>query len=543
LTQPSPRSDATAIGGLALAFFTRPQFLVLAAILLLAVLLLEGPRAALGRHRLLAGACVLAILVVVPLAALGETHRLLGDYGVTATQGSVLPPGIWKSAAIHIDLLALGLGVLPFLLGVGWTYSNFRGGAGAKRAFAVFTGLALPLLALETASYDVRFGGVDVFRTRYLFYLTPLLLLASAAALVGRLPVWGIVGATVFFSATIAFAGLPRVAGILLDSGESVLNGVIRDLSPGLPAGVFIALCGLALGGICLAFQWLPRPLVLVGASVLTFAFCASTTGYAFERLLSGNTAAGFPVTGQDRVRDWVDRAAEGRSVAVLAYPVSRDWGYSAIAWWDAEFWNNTIRRAFIGQNGRWTYTPFAATTARFDPATGEAPDTDKAPKLVLVAPSDSRFGLVGKQVVANAGLALMKVKRPWRAAWTSTGLYPDGWIHPNHPARVRIYSGRNAPTQIFKVAVILDSPPEATHDVSYRVGTATGTLAPTIRAEPQTRVCVPAGGHADITLQSQRAATIGSPPIAPVPGPTRNVGLIVSGVQLSPTGNPCSPG
>ena len=36
LVQPSPRRDALAIGALALAFFTRPQFLVLAAVLPLA---------------------------------------------------------------------------------------------------------------------------------------------------------------------------------------------------------------------------------------------------------------------------------------------------------------------------------------------------------------------------------------------------------------------------------------------------------------------------------------------------------------------------
>ena len=75
-------------------------------------------------------------MVVVPLAALGEAHRLLGDYGVTATQGSLLPAGVWKSAAIHLDVLAVGLGVVPFLLGAGWTYSNLRGGPVAARAFA-----------------------------------------------------------------------------------------------------------------------------------------------------------------------------------------------------------------------------------------------------------------------------------------------------------------------------------------------------------------------------------------------------------------------
>ena len=89
---------------------------------------------------MLAGAYVAAALVVVPLAALGEAHRLLGDYGVTATEGSLLPAGVWKAAAIHLDVVAVGLGVIPFLLGTAWTYSNLRGGPVAARAFATFTG-------------------------------------------------------------------------------------------------------------------------------------------------------------------------------------------------------------------------------------------------------------------------------------------------------------------------------------------------------------------------------------------------------------------
>ena len=112
----------------------------------------------------------------------------------------------------------------------------------AARAFAAFPGIALPALAFETGSYDVRFGGAEVIRDRYLSTSRPLLLVATAAALVGRGSRSGVVvGATAFFAMTVAFAGFPRVARRRVDSAESVLNGVIRDLSPGLPPGVFVA--------------------------------------------------------------------------------------------------------------------------------------------------------------------------------------------------------------------------------------------------------------------------------------------------------------
>ena len=542
LAEPSPRRDAVAIALLGLAYFTRPQFLVLAAVLPLGALAVDGPRRALDRHRVVAGAIAAAVLVVVPLAALGQSHRLLGDYGVTATEGSVLPSGVWKGAALHLDLLALGIGVLPFLLGAGWIYSRLRAAEPPVRAFATLAALALPLLALETASYDLRFGGAGVIRERYLFYLVPLLLIATAAALLGRLPIRGIVGATAFFAATVAFAGLPRVNGVALDSAEAVLFGVIRDLSPGLPPGVFVALCGVGLGVVSLALARLPSAAVVLGVAVAVFAYSASVTGYTFERLLTSKTASGVPVTGQRRVRDWVDRAARGRSVALIAYPVSRDWGYSAVSWWDAEFWNSRILHAFVGADGHWTYTPFPASQLRVNQRTGVVDGSDEAPKLVLMAFSDSRLGLAGKRVGANLGLMLLKVKRPWRATWTSTGLYPDGWLRPGRPALLRVFAQKDEPTQNVKVAVTLDSPPEATGEVTYAVGSTRGRLAPTIRAVPATKVCVPAGGHADVAVRSQRAARINGPPFEPKPEPRRNVGLIVSGVTVSPTGNPCTP-
>jgi hypothetical protein len=541
LAEPSPRRDALAVGGLALAFFTRPQFLFLAAVLPLAAVAVDGPRRALARHRPLAGAYAVGIAVVAPLAALGDSHRLLGDYGVTATEGSLLPSSVWKSAALHLDVLSVGVGVVPFVLGAAWAYTRLRDPSPRLRAFAALTAASLPLLALEAASFDVRFGGPDVIRDRYLFYLAPLLLLATATCLgEERLPVAAIAAATAFFAATVAFADFEPAAGLRVDSAQSVLNGVIHDESAGLPAGVFVALCGVLLGAICLALAWVPRQAAVLAVALAVFAFGGSTAGYAFERLLTSRAPSGLPVTGQSRVRDWVDRSAPS-SVALLAYPISRDWAQSAVAWWESEFWNGSITRAFVVPGGTFTYTPFPSSTLRLDFDHGTFPGTEGAPPYVLAAPGDSRFGLAGTQTAANTGLVLLAVERPYRALWATRGLDVDGWTRPGRPAAVRVYAAPGHTSEQVRVAVSLDSPPEAQASAGYRLGTATGTVTPGTRAVAEMRVCVPRGGHADLVLDTRRAATIAGPPVGPEPGPSRDVGPALSGVELTPTGVACS--
>ncbi len=542
IAEPSRRTDVLAALALALAFFTRPQFLFLAAVLPLAAVVTVGPRPALRQHRVLAIVYAIGLVVVALLAALGQAHRLLGDYGVTATEGSLLPAIAWKSAAIHVDVLAVGLGIVPLLLGGGWAYSSLRGGAVRLRAFAVITALAIPLLALETGSYDVRFGGPDVIRDRYLFYLAPLLLLATAVCLLQeRLPLVGIAAVTVVFAATAVFGDFAPVAGLWVDSPESVLNGLIHDQSGGLPAGVFVALCGLVLGLICLGLALVPRGAALAGVAVAVFCFGGAVAGYAFHRLLTSNTPLGVPTTGKSRVRNWIDTVVPaGNPVALLAYPLSRDWGQSAIQWWDAEFWNNRARRAFVVPDGTYTYTPFPSTVLRLDFATGRFAGTDDAPPFVLTAPNEARFGLAGAQAAANVGLVLRQVERPYRAQWATRGLDSDGWTRPGRPATIRLYADPGAPAQAATVTVLLDAPPEAGGPVPYRLGEQRGTIAPGTRVQPVQTVCMPAGRHADLTLDAGRSAAIAGPPLGPNPGPVREVGVVVSGVFVSDERQPC---
>ena len=240
-------------------------------------------------------------------------------------------------------------------------------------------------------------------------------------------------------------------------------------------------------------------------------------------------------------MRDWIDTVVPaGNPVALLAYPLSRDWGQSAIQWWDAEFWNNRARQAFVVPDGTYTYTPFPSTVLRLDFATGRFAGTDDAPPFVLTAPNEARFGLAGAQTAANVGLVLRQVERPYRAQWATRGLDSDGWTRPGRPATIRLYADPGAPSQAATVTVLLDAPAEAGGPVSYRLGEQRGTIAPGTRVQPVQTVCMPAGGHADLTLDAGRAAAIAGPPLGPNPGPVREVGVVVSGVFVSDERQPC---
>ena len=539
LAEPSPRRDALALAALGLAYFTRPQFLFLAAVLPLAAIAVDGGRRAFAHHRLLAQVYAGGIVAVAIFAALGKGHRLLGDYGVTATQGSLLPAGVWKSAAIHLDTVAIGIGILPLLLGAGWAYANLRA-APRPRAFAAITALSVPLLALEAASYDLRFGGAGVIRDRYVFYLAPLLLLASAVSLhAPRLPVLGIALATAFFAGTVAFAELKPLPGLSVDSPVEVVFGLIHDESAGLPAGVFVCVCGLLIGVIGIGLAWLPRPLGAAVSAVVVLGFSAAVAGTAFDKLLTSRAVSGLPVRGDSRVRDWVDRATNG-SVGLLAYPISRTWDQSAVAWWEAEFWNDSATRAFVVPDGHFTYTPFPSATLRLDAGNGLFDRTEHAPPYILVSETESRFGLAGSQLAATGGLVLLTVERPYRALWATDGLDPDGWTRPSHAAKIRVFAEPGRAPQLVRVAVSLDAPPEARTAAAYRLDTASGTIAPGSRVAAEASVCVPRGGHADLTLGAPRSATIAGPPFGPERGQLREVGVVVSGVRLTPTGEAC---
>jgi hypothetical protein len=538
LSRPSRRADLLALGGLALAFFTRPQFLVLAVVFPLAALV-HDRRRALALHPVAAIAYAVGAVAFVVLAATGHASSILGDYRVAATHGSVLPSGVWKGAVVRADTVALGLGVLPFVLGVGWIALR-----ALKSAFAALALLTIVALCIEVASYDIRFAVLGLVRDRYLFYLAPLILIAAAAAIAdvarGRVAI-AVAAATVFFAATAPLLAVRRRDGLFVDAVVDTLSGPIRDVASGFDPGLFVGLCGLAIGAAAVtAIISFPRTIVAVVSALAVFAFTGSAAGYAFATLVSGNGPSGRPITGSPGlVRAWVDNPTHGQPTAIFPYPLGLDWAPSAILWWDVEFWNRSVTRTF-SNDPAFTYTPydqFPTHPIRIDPRTGVLAGTERAPRYVVLADGDSRLRLIGTSVGVSYGLSIFDVPRPYRARVATYGLDDDGWTRPGRPARVRVFAVPGAAAERVDLKIHLGAPP--TGPASFSLGGMRRTIAMGKQAVAKASVCVPAGGHADVTLRGSGTTRIIAVPYGPGDFSTRTVGPRIGLIETG-GGSPC---
>ena len=549
---PSGRRDLLAVGALALAVSARTQFAALAVVLPLAILghevgyarsLRTGVRAAFDRHRLLAAIYALGVVVVVVVAVVDSTGGVLGVYAVTVEEGSLLPSGIWSSAAEHLDAVAIGCGLAPFVLGGGWLLATLaRPRSRAEHAFATLTLLTTAVLTFEVASFSVRFGA-DIVRDRYLFYVVPLLLAGSAAALSSarsRPVAIGAGAVTLFFAATVASLPFTRYPGISVDSPASVLNDLLVEQSGALGTGTFVALLGL-FAGLVLVLGLVFAPRVLVASAVVGALgiFSVLTLWSEADRTLSSPGLSGRPLAGPPGlVLHWVDTVVpDGEEVALVALPVSTAWNTTAVRWWDVEFWNRSVARAYVTPEGHFTYTPFPVETLEIDRQTGTVADSENAPRYHVGAPGDPRFGLAGIRVALNLGFVVREVERPYRAVWATTSLETDGWTRPGQPALIRVYEPGSV-----RVRVTLSAPEEAParYVISSGAESRAGELEAGVGDVELFGLCVPEGSHAELRLVATSIARIPVVQLSPAVEGTRPVGVHVAPIEVEPLRRPC---
>ncbi len=541
VVQPGDRNDALALGAIALAALARPQLAILGIVFGLTAFTQELRFGRRWRaHRVALAAFGFGVLVLVAAAAVGSAGSLLGSYAPTVQEGSLLSRAALRSAAVHLDVLGIALGIVPLLLGGGWALQTLVRGRVVPElhAFAAFVVTTVLLLTLEVGSFVSRFAlGLDV-KDRYLFYIAPLLVLASAAALVDpRVPTAGLFAATAFFVLTVGWESFEPVLGINLDSPGSVphewLSRIAANIGISTSTLVVLAAGVLALV-LVFALRALPRRPVGAAVLVAVLIACGLETGYAWGRLLESNGPSGAPIAARPTdAKSWVDRSVPaGADVGMLAQSVAQDWFPSAVAWWNVEFWNARVTHAYIV--GGWFYytpDPFPHPTLRVDFATG-ALKGDPAPYLVRTT-VDTRFRPVGATVGVAPDMEVVRLESPARAAWATRGLAPDGWTRRGIPAVLRVYG--DGPVDV-RLTV---SAPDAPVLRGFNLGPVAGALEPNEVRELEFRVC--AKGHADVPIGTDSfSAARNVPRGPPYAHHFRFVGVHLARISTEPAGGTC---
>ena len=565
---PSSLRDMLAAAALVVAVLARTQFAVLALVLPLAIVLQElaetraaGSRGVPGTIRSVVRNAVqmhrtlwalYAIGAVVVLAVLLTGRRPLGAYSTTVESGSILPAGVWWFAVEHLAVVAIGCGLVPVLLGGAWMLTTVvRPSSRERRAFATLALLTVAVLAVETSSFDLRFGGEDVIRDRYLFYVVPLFLVAAAAALREqrqRPVVVGLAGTTALLAAASAGLAYPAFPGVSVDSPVKILNESLAGQSGSLETGTFVALATMLVGlVVALGLVLSPRLPLALALFAAVLAVSVLTLREEVDRILDGTGLSGRPLAGPPGVvLDWVDTVVpDDESAAIVVYPTSEAWDVTMIRWWDVEFWNRSVTRAFVAEDGNFTSTPFPQSTLEIEPVTGTIEGTADAPAYVVAVPGDSRFGLAGTKHAVNVGLQVTAAERPYRAVWSTRGLQEDGWTTPGVPATIRVHAPPGSLGGQHEVTVLLRAPEAA--DARYELAWATERRADGIAAGEATEatlvVCVGPRTPADVTLVTPTSTMIDGPPLGPKAGARRLVGGQVGQVVVESLGRPCDSG
>jgi hypothetical protein len=556
IASPSRRNDVLALLGIALAVFARTQFELLLVVLPAALLAVElvrgtGLRGTLRRHAVLAWAYGALLAGAVVLLALGAFSRVLGTYR-GALEGSLVPGGIGRSFLEHTATLALGLGILPFVVGVAWLLANaVRPPAREPHTFACLASITVGAVALEVTVFDQRFGDGSV-RDRYLFYVAPLVLLGFLCALAdARWPRRSLLAPTALVAAGFALDRLPVYGIFHADSPIAVLHDRLRDaFDLGAARTLLAAGTVLVVALFALLARRVPHRYLAPALAALTLVVLPLQTAYAFARLFEHNGTSGRPVSlSQGVVFNWIDRTiGPGTEVTLVPYPsLPGEYFASVGLMWDTEFWNRSIvRAAYRRGEFEWTPSTFPRLYPEFDAATGGA--SISPTRYVAQSDKETRFRIAGTAVSDTRGLVVTEAEQPWRTDWLSFGLTDDGWSRPGVPVTVRVFAepGQRGP-RIRSVAFGMRAPEDvATRPVDFRTnlehegGTATNGAT----AYRVINACVPAKGYADyrITVSGsspvygdmRSQATIGEP---------RDAGVLFTQIALADeVGPPCTP-
>ncbi|HEX2084885.1 MAG TPA: glycosyltransferase family 39 protein [Solirubrobacteraceae bacterium] len=445
LEAPSWRRDLLVVGLVGALVLTRVQFIVLAVAWLAILVVWERDR---WRSFPVTAACTgaavagaLGLLVVGVLS--GRLRDLAGPYYDIANRDAV-PGNFGLGLLWEVEMLALGVGLLPAVLAAAW----FRGALARRdggESFR-FAALALTLIAVLFAGTLWAQGGWLDWRSeeRYFIYAVPFLWIGAVAAVERRdlparwLAMAGLALGFVLVTVPIAVqsTGEQAFLGPVSMSAGHALPRIDREVGEALGlTGILsgrdlLGLVCVLLVGLALAL-WRRGPGVRWLALVPAIALQLFVGGYSFAAVYGKLKDIGG-LTPDIAFSDlgWVDRATPGDPRVALLDNQSegREGGQRTTV-----FWNDEVTDIY-------TLGPLRLAAPGFPVFTLPTGVSDVVPDLRLSVPIrdyavsavDSPLFQVAAEEVRRSPdgtLAVVRPAKPWRATWLAEGLDADGHV------------------------------------------------------------------------------------------------------------------
>lgn len=348
LASPSWGRLAAAAAVCAAAAWTRTQLVVLFAVLALGLLWLAWESEPVRRWRTAWSRWDWAGAITLGVGAMLMFSALMGHLSTSWRETTLLyKDRIFEHASWAVGALAIGIGVLPLIVGVAAlarpkgeprdpeTRAFVVTSAAALGAFIWYAGIKGAYVSTVFATYVYE---------RNVIYLAPLLFAAMALAFargVGR--GWAIAVAAVATLYVVNAVPIVLQYPYYEAHGLAILAFANRELgwSEGT-IGDALVVVSLAAVAIAVALRLLRRGSIAFGvvagvAAVVVVAWSMTTQVYAAEgeRVLSKQVARNLP-----EPYDWVDRVTGGGSVVVLGQQISDPTNI-----WLTEFFNPSVRK------------------------------------------------------------------------------------------------------------------------------------------------------------------------------------------------------
>jgi hypothetical protein len=419
------RWTIAAIVGCLVATQVRGELATLAGAYALAaaVLLVSGPTS----KRLRAGWSAFdhagaGVLVLGALVVLNQVVSARSPEYAVVTQA--YKHRMWSLGFQAGSALAIGIGVLPAMVGLASLWLPSRRAEPAWRAFAAFTAASVLTVSAYTGIKAAYLSTVFATRVeeRNMIYLGPLLLVGCAVYFTSR-RVWlpGIVVAAAFVTWLVTAYGYQLDYPYFEAPGYGIAVMANRSWhwdQPTIRMWMYVACAAFFVIAVLPRVPRIPfRKWQAAGGAAALVAVAWALTG-EITSARGSNASADALAAHLPKPLDWVDVAADRQPVTFFGENIG-----DANGVWLLEFWNKSIVHD-------WTLD---ATAPRPDPTL--TPDVKTTDGRMHPDPgtdyalTSGGVEVQGETVDSRPGLVLRRITHPWRLQAALFGRAGDGWI------------------------------------------------------------------------------------------------------------------